>query len=601
MAFGLYDSTNHIRVTVVAGTTWTGVAAADGSANIIFDDASHTGLYHPCGAYRVNSGVGTTQYDPSGAQYSNLFLGPGIGTPNWVPNPTNPPDITINWLLNTAWTKTGGLTTPTTLGVVTSRASVKQVVDNNGNWTQVAANTTAVGNGTGRSTEEARTNSIRNNSMVGAAVGTPGVLPTNWVRSANDGLSFSVVAVGTESGINYVDVRYFGTSTGALGNNINFDGSTNDTALYGQTWTNSFFIRIAAGSTANLTSLVMQMNERTNTGAAAGVVHNSGNLTGSLGAATLGVAKTSFSATLTSSVVNFVVPEIILSYSSGVAIDITLRIGWPQLENNSLINSSVASAIVHASGGGVGYINGDTGTISTGTGTTATYTVTASTGGIVSTVSVTGGSYTVFPSNSGSGVATVATTGIGTGLLLDLTPTDNSTQGFATSPIITSGSAATRAADVTTMSLSSFTVGPAYTLFEAAIPNAPTSYPQTQGLLEFSDGTTNQRFGQRKAAGNGFPTMVSVGGTGFNQGGSIAWAQSVSGTVASSYAAGAQAITFNGAALTNTNAASLPNTPSQINFGSISVTANGLGNNLTSKDAIWLTQAIPNAQLQALT
>jgi len=42
--------------------------------------------------------------------------------------------------------------------------------------------------------EEARTNSIRNNTMVGAAAGTPGTNPTNWiVGTPVDGLTKEIV------------------------------------------------------------------------------------------------------------------------------------------------------------------------------------------------------------------------------------------------------------------------------------------------------------------------------------------------------------------------------------------------------------------------
>ena len=57
--------------------------------------------------------------------------------------------------------------------------------------------------------EEQRTNLIRNNSMAGATAGTPGTLPTNWfVNSA--GTAWSVVGVGIEGGIPYIDIRFQG-------------------------------------------------------------------------------------------------------------------------------------------------------------------------------------------------------------------------------------------------------------------------------------------------------------------------------------------------------------------------------------------------------
>lgn len=76
---GIYDESGKIQVNVVDGTTRTGIYAADGSINIVVDDEDNTGVTHPCGALRANSGTGTETYDPSGAMYYNFLL--GVGTP----------------------------------------------------------------------------------------------------------------------------------------------------------------------------------------------------------------------------------------------------------------------------------------------------------------------------------------------------------------------------------------------------------------------------------------------------------------------------------------------------------------------------------------
>jgi hypothetical protein len=64
--------------------------------------------------------------------------------------------------------------------------------------------------------EEQRTNSIRNNTMVGTVAGSPGTRPTNWTTPWN-GLSFgvqaSVVGVGSEDGISYADFNFAGTAS----------------------------------------------------------------------------------------------------------------------------------------------------------------------------------------------------------------------------------------------------------------------------------------------------------------------------------------------------------------------------------------------------
>lgn len=75
MPFGVYNSDGSIHTTTVPGTSWTGLYAADGSVNVVVDDAGHNGPYHPCGALRINSSTNSRNYDPSGAYHSNHVKG----------------------------------------------------------------------------------------------------------------------------------------------------------------------------------------------------------------------------------------------------------------------------------------------------------------------------------------------------------------------------------------------------------------------------------------------------------------------------------------------------------------------------------------------
>lgn len=58
---GIYDSRGALRVTVVSGSTKTGLYASDGSINI-YDatGVSRCGAYHPCGAMNINVVSGDT-------------------------------------------------------------------------------------------------------------------------------------------------------------------------------------------------------------------------------------------------------------------------------------------------------------------------------------------------------------------------------------------------------------------------------------------------------------------------------------------------------------------------------------------------------------
>lgn len=73
----IYNADGKINITEVDGSSYTGLYAADGSINVVLDDGVNFGLYHPCGAYRVNSDDGETNLDPSGAYYYNRLMGIG--------------------------------------------------------------------------------------------------------------------------------------------------------------------------------------------------------------------------------------------------------------------------------------------------------------------------------------------------------------------------------------------------------------------------------------------------------------------------------------------------------------------------------------------
>lgn len=69
---GLYNDQGQRKVTVVDGTAYTGVYAADGSYNGFLVDELNTdyvGLYHDCGAFNVKltTDPQTTSRSPEGA------------------------------------------------------------------------------------------------------------------------------------------------------------------------------------------------------------------------------------------------------------------------------------------------------------------------------------------------------------------------------------------------------------------------------------------------------------------------------------------------------------------------------------------------------
>jgi hypothetical protein len=177
--------------------------------------------------------------------------------------------------------------------------------------------------------EEQRTNFVRNNTMAGVATGTPGTLPTNWAYTgAGIGtLNTEIVNTGTVNGINYVDIKISGTtSTTSL--NVRFENPADITTTVGQNWTCSAYLSMIAGSTSNITGLGLGLIERSSVG---------GFLIASRTeiASTINTTLTRYSHTRTTNNASTaqIEPNLQLAFSSGVNIDITIRIGLPQIEN----------------------------------------------------------------------------------------------------------------------------------------------------------------------------------------------------------------------------------------------------------------------------
>jgi hypothetical protein len=189
--------------------------------------------------------------------------------------------------------------------------------------------------------EEQRTNSIRNNTMQGAAAGTPGTLPTNWiVTGAGLGtLTQTVVGTGTANGITYVDIQLSGT-TSTTGVVYACEPSTGGiSASSGQTWTGSTYTALVAGSITNITAInAVRLTGRTSGGAASADSGTSGDNKASL---TSTLQRFTSTITLADATTANLQPGVSVSFSSGVAIDITLRIGLPQLEQGAFATSVI--------------------------------------------------------------------------------------------------------------------------------------------------------------------------------------------------------------------------------------------------------------------
>jgi hypothetical protein len=189
--------------------------------------------------------------------------------------------------------------------------------------------------------EEQRTNSIRNNTMVGAVAGTPGTLPTNWSASDAIGgeLYRQIVGAGTQNGINYIDIRYSGTVTGARIASIFPEAAFGISASASQVWTGSGYFAIVGGSLANIATLRLQ----TDSYSAAPALRNTAGLVDIQSQISSALTRYSWSGTTASGDVTSVRSYFSIVTATSGAIDITLRIGLPQLELGTFVTSPIAT------------------------------------------------------------------------------------------------------------------------------------------------------------------------------------------------------------------------------------------------------------------
>lgn len=398
-----------------------------------------------------------------------LFMG-GASVPAWVAKPLpNGPSAAVD--MNFATAQYFGRQ-PSQL-VVTRLTTESEIC--NGVMSTFAINQAPITPGCGLWEWEGRTNILQNNTMVGAVAGSPGILPTNWFVGLN-GVSQQIVATGTlPNGMPYIDIRLFGTTSGQFFSEC-FDtvaGAPN----FGATYSLSMYLaRIASPNIANIGQYGVKMSDGLNQF-----------LTSITPTAALTEYAYNFTKLLAGG--NQIQPCFFFNMTgaSGQTLDFTMRFALPQFELNPNINASVASAIALASGAsgvngaGVYTINGGTCT------TQPTLNVTWAAGALTVNSVANAGVCTVLPTNP---AALSYKSGVATGWIgatATNTPTDNAAAAFPTGPILTSGSAASRAANIITASGISHVE--AFSLSAIFTPLAPnqTNYP---AVVELDNGSS---------------------------------------------------------------------------------------------------------------
>jgi hypothetical protein len=173
--------------------------------------------------------------------------------------------------------------------------------------------------------EPQRTNLIRNSTMVGASA--PSTLPTNWVRQNTSGLTQTIVGIGTENGVNYIDINLQGIAVSA--NDVySFDSSIS--ASIGQSWTSSWYFKLVT-STPNAVRLAIQ---EFNGGAFLNVVTQDITPTTTL-------ARYAQTKTLVGTGVTNVRAMIYVNFVIGQTYNTTIRLAAPQMEQGPYATSYI--------------------------------------------------------------------------------------------------------------------------------------------------------------------------------------------------------------------------------------------------------------------
>ncbi len=185
------------------------------------------------------------------------------------------------------------------------------------------------------------TNKILNSyglgSVVLGTIGAGGVLPTGWAVNNAIGLTTQIMEASTlPDGATYIDLKVSGTPSATGFWSFRFQSNTIVPALIGQSWTSSLYVQLIAGSLTNIGSKGVILNERNSGGTS---------LAASTSAATVGgtLTRTSVSRTLNNAATAWVSAAWQMAVTSGLAVDITIRLTKPQLENAATVGQFVGT------------------------------------------------------------------------------------------------------------------------------------------------------------------------------------------------------------------------------------------------------------------
>ncbi len=222
-------------------------------------------------------------------------------------------------------------------GASFARASVKRAFNASGLLAEAANNAAGFDHDPvtlalrGLLIEPQRTNGIRNAALQGSA----GAWPTNWSHySTTTGLSYERT-YGTEYGAPYFDLRVYGTPTGTWFQLFEESG-TAIAASIGDVVTHSAFVRLSAGSLANVSAIKIGLQECNSGGGYLNASSSARTVTNALSSDPIQTTRTFNQAT-----VAYARPYFEIAYTSGAPIDFTLRFYAPQVELGATASSRI--------------------------------------------------------------------------------------------------------------------------------------------------------------------------------------------------------------------------------------------------------------------
>lgn len=187
------------------------------------------------------------------------------------------------------------------------------------------------------SARQSRANLNRNNSGQGVVAGSPGTVPTNWAVTSTGGVfTRTIIGVGTEEGIDYLETRIQASGSGTF--TFQFEGGAFIAAASGQTLTNSMFVKAVAGSLTNISEIRLGISENDSGG-----VFLAGSTTAfTPTSAGLSSQRWSHVRALNNASTAFAVGTQQVVFSG--AGDITLRHGWPMLHLGAVALSPIRTS-----------------------------------------------------------------------------------------------------------------------------------------------------------------------------------------------------------------------------------------------------------------